>query len=97
MKKPFKIGMLIGCLLGISVAFGMDLIMGGTIGNGGWFQAVATDLNSVLKTNYSQDDLIVIVCAILIVAVFVAINSFFGGIFFTLVATFLDFMAKKGK
>lgn len=95
MKKSFKIGALIGGGVGISIALSMDLIMGGTIGNGGWFQAVANDLNLLLKANYKQSDLIVIIGAIIVITIFVAISALIGGIFFNLISSFFDLMTKR--
>ncbi len=95
MKRPFKMGALFGGILGFLIAVGMDLIMGGTVGSGGWSDAVANDLNLLLKTNYQSSDLIVIMCVLIVIGIMVIISALLGGAFTTLLSGFFDFMTKK--
>lgn len=97
MNKPFKIGALLGGGLGLVIAIGMDLIMGGTITNGGWADAVAKDLNLLFNSNYENTDLIVIFCVFLVIGFMVIISALLGGALASLLSAFFDFMTKKGK
>ncbi len=95
MRKSFKIGALLGGILGFSIALGMDLIMGGTINSGGWADAVANDLNLLFDKKFDKNDFIVILCVAVVIGIFVLISAFLGGIFSLFLSSFFDFMTKK--
>lgn len=95
MKKSFKIGALLGGILGLLTAVGMDLIMGGTISSGGWADAVANDINLLFQTNFRNSDFIVIICVFIVISIMVGISALLGGAFTALLSAFFDFMTKK--
>jgi len=97
LKKAFKYGAIGGGLLGLAIALGMDLIMGGTIGSGdgGWADAVANDLNLLFGGGFKSSDFIVIICVFIAIGIMVLISSLLGGIFTSLVSGFFEFMTRK--
>ncbi len=97
MKKAFKIGALLGGILGFSIAVGMDLIMGGTIGfgSGGWTDAVVNDLNLLFDGGFKSGDLIVVICVFLAISFVVLISTLLGGVFLSLLVGFFEFMTKR--
>ena len=95
MKKAFRIGALFGGILGLSIAIGMDLIMGGTVTSGGWSDAVANDLNLLFNEDFQSNDFIVIICVFIAIGFMVAISALLGGFFSSVLAGFFDFMTRR--
>lgn len=95
MKKPFKIGALLGGTLGLAIALGMDLIMGGTINSEGWADAVTKDLNLLLKSNYANTDIIVIFGVFLVISFMVIVSALIGGAVASFLSAFFAFMTRK--
>jgi hypothetical protein len=72
-SRIFRIGAILGGLLGILIAVGMDYVSGDVPG-GGWTGAVAHDLS------LSADSLAAIIVAIVSVGIMVLISAVLGGI-----------------
>ena len=93
MKKAFYVGAAIGGLLGVIVALSMDLLLGQSIG-GGWSNAVAHDLNQLLKLNLSEHHFIVIIGVIVVIGFIGLFGSFVGGVFFVMAARLFKMLTK---
>jgi hypothetical protein len=92
-KKAFLIGSIFGGLLGVGVALGMDLIVGGALGSG-WQEAVAHDLGALFGRTFSTDSVVVIVGAVLVIGLIGAFGAFIGGLFGVFMARLLLFLSK---
>ncbi|MBA4348425.1 MAG: hypothetical protein C0415_00335 [Thermodesulfovibrio sp.] len=94
MKKPFYIGAAFGGVLGIVTALSMDVLLGQNPG-GGWSEAVANDMNRLLKTNFSTNSSIVIAGVIFVIGLIGIFGAFAGGIFGVIIARFFDSLTKE--
>lgn len=94
MKKAFRFGFAAGGALGLSVALGMDFLMGRSFG-GGWGEAVANDLNRIFKTAYTTGHPAVIAGTVAVIAFVGVIGGLMGGLFTTVVARFFEVLQKK--
>jgi hypothetical protein len=93
MKKAFYIGAVAGGLLGIIISLSMDLLLGKALG-GGWSEAVAHDLNNLLKTNLSQSNVFVILGVIVVIGIIASFGAFIGGVFSTMIARLFIMLTK---
>jgi len=94
MKKAFYIGGIIGGVLGVIVALGMDLILGKSLG-GGWQEAVASDLNRLFGTNYGGSHPVVIIGVITAIWLISAFGALMGGISLLIMAWIFKTLAKE--
>ncbi|MBI4691776.1 MAG: hypothetical protein HY754_16165 [Nitrospirae bacterium] len=94
MKKVFYIGLIIGGILGITIAAGMDVLLGESLG-GGWREAMANDLNRLFNANLSQDHILVIAGVIFVVGIIGAFGALIGGISFVIIANFFKILTKE--
>ncbi len=92
-KKAFYIGAAAGGVLGIMVSLSMDFVMGDTLGSG-WGDAVAHDLNHLLKTNLPGTHVLVILGVFLVIGIIVAFGAFFGGIFSLMISSLFRTLTK---
>ncbi|MCX8030563.1 MAG: hypothetical protein N3A59_03150 [Thermodesulfovibrionales bacterium] len=97
MNKKFKIGFLIGSILGLIVSVGMDFIMGGTLNSDSWTEAVSHDLSLMFKSDFKSTDPIVYLIVLLVVGFIVVVSGLLGGIFLQVIGIFLEFMSKRSK
>jgi len=94
MKKFFYIGALLGGILGVIVALGMDLVLGKSLG-GGWQEAVANDLNRLLGTNYGGSHPVVIIGVIGAIGLIAAFGALMGGFSLAIIARILKTLSKE--
>ncbi len=94
MKRPFRIGAVVGGIIGVFVALGMDFLLGQNPA-GGWSEAVAHDLNRLMKANLSPDSVIVIFGVALVVAFIAAFGAAVGGTFTVLIARLFEALTKE--
>lgn len=79
--------------MGIIVSLSMDLLLGSSLG-GGWKDAVAHDLSSLLGYTVSRESIIVILGVIVVIGFISAFGALIGGIFGVFVARLLGFLTK---
>jgi len=94
MKKAFYIGGIIGGVLGVIVALGMDMLLGSSLG-GGWAEATANDINRLFKTSFPSDHYIVFAGVVFAVSVIVALGALMGGVSLTVIAWIFKALAKE--
>jgi hypothetical protein len=95
LKKGFYIGLIGGGIMGLVVSLSMDLLLGSSLG-GGWKDAVAHDLGSLLGHAVNRDSLIVLVGVIVVMAFISAFGAMIGGIFGIFVVRLISFLTKGG-
>jgi len=93
-KKAFSIGIIVGGILGVTVALGMDVLMGNTLG-GGWAEAVAGDINRLFKTNFPSNHYIVFAGVVFAISIIVALGALMGGIFAVMLAGLFKALTKE--
>jgi hypothetical protein len=93
MRKAFNIGAVIGGILGVIVSFGMDVLLGESIG-GGWSKAVANDLYSLFHVRFPDNHIAVYVGVLFAISFVVAIGVFMGGLFCLTIAYFFKTLTK---
>jgi len=94
MKKIFYIGALLGGILGVIVALGMDLVLGKSLG-GGWQEAVASDMNRLFNTTFSETHPAVIIGVIGAIGLIAAFGALMGGFSLAIIARILKALAKE--
>lgn len=94
MKKGFYIGSICGGLLGVVIALGMDLILGGALG-GGWREAVAHDLKALTGVTFGMNSLVVLLGVVAAVGFIGAFGALIGGMFGVMVARLFSFLVKE--
>ncbi|MGO9612239.1 MAG: hypothetical protein ACLPX5_04310 [Dissulfurispiraceae bacterium] len=94
MTKSFRIGAIVGGMLGVVVTLGMDIILGQKSGEG-WSAAVAHDLNHLLDTQFSTNNIIVITGVLLIIGIIASVGALVGGFFSTLIARLFEVLTKE--
>lgn len=95
MKSAFYIGVVFGGGLGIIVALSMDLLLGKSLGGGGWSEAVANDLNRLFQTNLAPDSFIVTIGVIIAIGIIGAFGAFVGGICSVMLARLFIVLTKE--
>lgn len=93
MRKGFYIGLIGGGIMGLVVSLSMDLLLGNSLG-GGWKDAVAHDLSSLLGYTVSRESIIVLFGVIVVIGFVSAFGALIGGIFGVFVARLLSFLTK---
>ncbi|MFN3407064.1 MAG: hypothetical protein ACK40E_04970 [Caldimicrobium sp.] len=88
MIKPFKIGFIIGFVLGVAVAFMIDFAFKDYLG-GTWFDAVAQDLSKLLGRTVKKDEMIVFITVTTIIMFIGLISGLLGGLASKFVFEFL--------
>jgi len=94
MRKAFRVGAIVGGMLGVVVTLGMDIILGQKSGEG-WSMAVASDLNRLLNAHFSTNNIIVIIGVLLIIGIIASIGALVGGFFSTLIARLFEVLTKE--
>lgn len=94
MRKAFRVGAIVGGMLGVVVTLGMDIILGQKSGEG-WSMAVANDLNRLLNAHFSTNNIIVIIGVLLIIGIIASIGALVGGFFSTLIARLFEVLTKE--
>ncbi len=94
MKKAFYIGLIAGGLLGIIVALSMDILLGKSLG-GGWSEAVAHDLNALLKTSLPQTHPLVLAGVVLVIGIIGGFGAIVGGIFGVMIGRLFMMLTKE--
>ncbi|MBI4684536.1 MAG: hypothetical protein HY755_05000 [Nitrospirae bacterium] len=94
MKKAFYIGAIIGGVLGISVALGMDILLGNSLG-GGWAEAVAGDINRLFNASFPSNHYIVFVGVVFAISIIVALGALMGGISTVMLAGLFKALTKE--
>ncbi len=94
MKRAFRIGAVIGGILGVAVALTMDLILGQSPGEG-WSEAVAHDLNRLFSLNLSSGHFLVTVGVILVVCFMGLFGALACGTFSVLVFRFFEVLTRE--
>jgi len=94
MKKAFYIGIILGGILGVTVALSMDILLGGTLG-GGWREAVANDLNRMFHAGFSQNHFLVIIGTIIVIGIIGGFGSIIGGIGAVIIARFFKMLLRE--
>ena len=94
MKKAFYIGVVIGGILGVTVALGMDILLGNSLG-GGWAEATANDINRLFKTNLPSNHYIVFAGVVFAISIIVALGALMGGVFSLTIAYFFKTLTKR--
>ncbi|BAU23686.1 hypothetical protein THC_1318 [Caldimicrobium thiodismutans] len=89
MSKPFKLGFIIGFILGIAVAFMLDFAFRDTLG-GTWFDAVSQDLSRIMKKEISKDSPLVFIGVTSVIMFIGLIGGILGGIAAKIVFEFLN-------
>lgn len=79
--------------MGLLVSLSMDLLLGSSLG-GGWKDAVANDLSSLLGQPVSRESFIVIIGVIIVISFISIFGALIGGIFGVFIARFLSFLIK---
>ncbi|MEK6672300.1 MAG: hypothetical protein AABY42_02355 [Nitrospirota bacterium] len=93
MKKGFYIGFAAGGLLGLVIAFGMDMILGDALG-GTWSDAVAHDLSAMLGRAVDRSSFIVIAGVVLVVSLISFFGALVGGVFGVIMVRLLSFLSR---
>lgn len=93
MKKGFYIGFAAGGLLGLAIAFGMDIILGDALG-GTWSDAVAHDLSALLGWAVDRSSFIVIAGVVLVVGLISFFGALVGGVFGVIMVRLLSFLSR---
>lgn len=75
------------------VSLSMDLLLGTSLG-GGWKDAVAHDLSSLLGYAVNRESMIVLLGVIVVIGIISAFGALIGGIFGVFVARLLSFLTK---
>lgn len=89
MSKPFKLGFIIGFILGIAVAFMLDFAFRDTLG-GTWFDAVSQDLSRIMKKEISKDSPLVFIGVTSVIMFIGLIGGILGGVAAKIVFEFLN-------
>lgn len=79
--------------MGLIVSLSMDILLGSALG-GGWKDAVAHDLSSLLGYSVSRESIIVIIGVIVVIGFISAFGALIGGIFGVFVARLLGFLTR---
>lgn len=93
MRKGFYIGAVIGGLLGLAIAVGMDLILGDALG-GTWSDAVAHDLGALLGRALDKSSAVVILGVVMVIGFIGLFGAFIGGLFGVIMARLFSFLTK---
>lgn len=93
MKKGFYIGFAAGGLLGLAIAFGMDIILGDALG-GTWSDAVAHDLSTMFGRAVDRSSFIVIAGVVLVVGLISFFGALVGGVFGVIMVRLLSFLSR---
>lgn len=91
---PFRIGAVIGGILGVGIALTMDMLLGSGLG-GSWKEAVASDLNRLFSTSFTPDSLVVYAGVVLVVGFIGAFGAGAGGVFVSLIARVFDALTRE--
>lgn len=94
MKKAFYIGLILGGILGVTVALSMDILLGGTLGDG-WREAVANDLNRMFHASFSQNHFLVIIGTIIVIGIIGGFGSIVGGIGAVIIARLFKMLLRE--
>jgi hypothetical protein len=93
MRKAFFIGCIVGGLMGVGIALGMDLLLGGALGSD-WRDAVAHDLGALFGRPFDKNSFVVITGVVIVIGFIAAFGAFVGGIFSVMVTRLLSFLTK---
>lgn len=96
MKKAFYVGAVLGALLGVIVALGMDLLLGNAVGSG-WSEAVANDLARLFGTPFPHSHPCVLVGVVIAVGIISAFGAFIGGVCCVMVARLFTMLTREGE
>lgn len=80
--------------MGLIVSLSMDLLLGSSLG-GGWKDAVAHDLSSLLGYAVNRESLLVLMGVVIVIGFISAFGSLIGGIFGVFVARLLSFLTRS--
>lgn len=94
MKKAFYIGIIVGGILGVTVALGMDVLMGNRLG-GGWAEAVAGDINRLFNAGLPSNHYMVFAGVVFAISIIVALGALMGGVFSLTAAYFFKILTKE--
>lgn len=96
MKMAFRIGCVLGGILGVVIALSMDFLLGDAAGSG-WREAVAHDLGALFGRPFDRNSLPVLGGTVAVVGLIGVFGAIWGGFFGVLTARFLSFLTKEDK